>query len=1357
MAIEEIFLAVVEKAPAKRAAFLDAACAGDAALRSQVEALLRSHEQAGSLLEQPLFRAAPTVDEPTRAEQGGVIGPYKLVQPLGEGGMGTVWMAQQTEPVKRLVALKVIKPGMDSQQVLARFEAERQALALMDHPNIARVLDAGTIADRRLQIADLKSEISNLKSEIAVGRPYFVMELVKGVPITTYCDEHRLTPRQRLELFVPVCQAIQHAHQKGVIHRDIKPSNVLVALYDGKPVPKVIDFGIAKATGPQLTAHTLVTGFGSIVGTLEYMSPEQAELNQLDIDTRSDIYSLGVLLYELLTGSTPLEKKRLKEAAMLEVLRLIREEEPPRPSTRLSASGETLSTISAQRQTEPSKLTRLVRGELDWIVMKALEKDRSRRYETANGFAMDIQHYLADEEVQACPPSAWYRFRKFARRNKTALAVAGLVLFFIVLLGVGGGWVLRDRAARRTVLEQAVMRAIDQTETASQRDRLPEASAALKRAEELLAGGECSEELRERVRQWRADLNLVTRLREARMLGLEVNLAGSCFSPELALPEYEAAFRDYGLDLAAVTTEEAAKRIRSRPQEIQVAVVAALDHWIEWASGNKSKDGNERGQLQAIVRAVDTDSWRLNMRAAFASGNLQKLVDLAAAPDLVQQPAYTQLRLGKLLCANGRLDEGLGVLRRGQQLHPGDYWIHSSLWEYLYQAAPPRHGEKYPSGRTWRNVSVGSAPPGFEEAVRCAWICVALQPDNAGARLNLGVALQRQGKLDEAIVQYREAIRIKRDYPVAHHNLGNVLLVKKQNDAAIAEYKEAIRLDPKSAAPHHGLGNVLLDKKQYDAAIAEYKEAIRLDPKFAMPHNGLGNVLRDKKHYDAAIAECKEAIRLDPNFAMPHYNLGNVLSDKEQYDAAIAEFKEAIRLDPNYALPHNGLGRVLHYKRQYDAAIAEYKEAIRLDPNDAAQHHGLGLTLYRKGRLDEAIAEYKEALRLNKDDSKTHTNLGGALEDKGQLDEAIAEHREAIRLDRDNNEAHINLGAVLVKKGARDEAIAEFREAIRIQKDDFAPHYNLGLVLIDRGRPDEAIAEFREAIRIQKDSSEAHTDLGVALKAKGRTDEALAEFREAIRLQKDYALAHYNLGYVLYAKSRLDEAIAEFREAIRLKKDFSEAHTNLGLALKAKGRTDEALAEYREALRINKNDVYARNNFRQTVEEAGDQLRRKGDLVGALAMVGKGHAVMPDDGALSNYLAWMLVVCPDPKLRDPKRAVELAGKAVGAAPDDWRFALGLGVAQHFAGEDRAAMKALTRSMELRHGEDAYHYFPLAAACQQLGNREEARKWYDKGVAWMAANKHPYAAELAFFRADAEARLGLGKPPAPEKASPEKRK
>jgi tetratricopeptide (TPR) repeat protein len=922
------------------------------------------------------------------------------------------------------------------------------------------------------------------------------MELVKGVPITRYCDERRLTPRQRLELFVPVCQAVQHAHQKGVIHRDIKPSNVLVALYDGKPVPKVIDFGIAKAAGQPLTERTLVTGFGEVVGTLEYMSPEQAELNQLDIDTRSDIYSLGVLLYELLTGTTPLEKKRLKEAALLEVLRVIREEEPPRPSARLSTTEE-LPSVAANRGLEPRKLSGLVRGELDWIVMKALEKDRSRRYESANGFAADVQRYLADEPVLACPPSAAYRLRKFVRRNGGRLVFAtGVCVLVAAVLG-SIGWAVRDRALREAERqrEQAARQyraanelalALDRAELFHGEGRRAEALAALGQAE-LLAGeapadptlGARLAALQERLEAEARDQEFVARFEDVRLrLQSQVDVQNSAFTTKEALPAIREALRRHGVALGVMPPAQAAAYIRGRPEPVRRNLVAALTDCV---SGVAKGEVESPTWLIATLDAADNDAWRVRVRRALADRDRQALEQMARAADVREQPPSLLLAVASALPKQLR-ETRLELFRRIQRAYPADLWANHGLAMELRGAGQPA------------------------EAIRYFTAALALRPDNPGIYLNRGNALKDAGEVDAAKADYRQSLALAPEYAAAHSHLGDVLSAQGRRDEAIAEYREVIRLNKDDPEAHYNLGTTLSAQGRRDEAIAEYRAALTTKQNF-------------------------------PQAYKAHVNLGIALSAKGRLDEAIAEYREAIRLNKDDPKAHYNLGNTLSDQGRRDEAIAEYREAIRLNKDDPEAHTNLGNALSAKGRLDEAVAEFRAALRLKADLPEAHNGLGLALHDKGRLDEAIAEYRAAIRLKKDSPQTHNNLGRTFLKKGQLDEAVAEYRAAIRIKKDYARAHYGLGLALSAQGRLDEAIAEYRAALTTKQNfpqADKAHVDLGKALSAKGRLDEAIAEYRAAIRLKADFPETHNGLGNALKQRGEFRQALEELRRGHEL-------------------------------------------------------------------------------------------------------------------------------------------------------------------------------------------------------------------------------
>jgi serine/threonine protein kinase/Tfp pilus assembly protein PilF len=1036
--------AMALSSPSECEAYLQEACAGDPELRAELESLLQAHHDAGFFLaERKAGPVAVTAHESISERPGTFIGPYKLLEQIGEGGFGVVFMSQQQEPIRRKVALKVLKPGMDTRQVIARFEAERQALALMDHPNIAKVLDAG---------------------QTPSGRPYFVMDLVSGLPITDFCDQQQLTPRERLELFVSVCEAVQHAHHKGIIHRDLKPSNVLVTMQDGAPLVKVIDFGIAKALGQELTDKTLFTGFAQIIGTPLYMSPEQAAPNSVDVDTRSDIYSLGVVLYELLTGKTPFDKERLREAGLEEIRRIIREEEPPRPSTRVSTLGQAASTISSCRKSDPKRLSQLLRGELDWIVMKALDKDRKRRYETASAFAADVQRYLHDEPVQACPPSGWYRFRKFTRRNKAAVLTTLVALALLMVAGAGlWSWQHQEtlrRAENNFHTEQrrgSVEASLEQLKELHRRALWPQAEKLLDQAEQQV-GSLGDAVLGDKVAQTRRGTVFLKRLDEIRLEKSMIVQGKMDFAG--ALPKYRQAFLENGLDL--LHGDPALLAAKLNASEYRDYLLAALDDWA------LEEGADNRQRIMGITATATSQAWRRQLSESWDDGiDLAEIYD--AIPEKDRTPAIICLVASRL---NNLGQDGAGRLERGLRQYPGDFWLHFFL------------------GVARHDLAIG--------AFRAA---LAIRPGTGAAHNSLGNALCRKKAYDAGIAEYEEAIRLEPKHAFPHISMGDALREKKEYNAAVAEFQKAMHLDPKLSGPHNGLGNVLWDKKEYDAAIREYQEAIRLGPKDPTPHVGMGNVLHDKKEFDEAIREYKEAIRLGPNMGNPHNSMGYVLREKKKYDAAIAEFRKAMELEPELAaMAHYGIGYVLYEKKAYDAAIFEYEEAIRLDPKLAAAYNGWGNVLWERKELEAASAKYQEAIRLDPKFAQPHIGLGNVLGDKEDYKGAIREFEEATRLDPSDARPHFNLGTLLYGRKQFDAAIREFKAAIQLDRTFAAPHVNLGNIFRERKEYAAAIDEFNEAIRLDPDFAFAHANLGLAYRNSGRFRESVSAFGQALKL-----------------------------------------------------------------------------------------------------------------------------------------------------------------------------------------------------------------------------------------------------------------
>ena len=921
-------------AGAERERFLSEACRDDPLLKEEVLSLLEAHRAAGDFLSNAaLSGSAGEAEKP-----GDRIGPYKLLEQIGEGGCGVVYMAEQEEPVRRRVALKVIKLGMDTRQVIARFEAERQALALMDHPNIARVFDGGATV---------------------TGRPYFVMELVRGVKITSYCDQNRLSTSDRIALFIKLCQAIEHAHQKGIIHRDIKPSNVLVAQHDTEAVPKVIDFGIAKATTGQLTDKTLFTAFLQFMGTPAYMSPEQARMSGLDIDTRTDIYSLGVLFYELITGHPPFDPEKLCASGFDEIRRIILEEEPPTPSRRLSTiNGAELTTVAASRHTQPLRLLSLVRGDLDWIVMKCLDKNRARRYETASALALDLQRHLKNEPVLACPPSAIYRARKFARRNKAGLAIAsalGLAALFIVAeLAISNQRVVREKDRTEAALTQA----LEQKERADRnlsRARQAVKDYLLKTSENPLLQSGDFQALRQDLLQSAIPFyeEFVRQDRQDPSLELEQGLAHDDLGflrqelgdKERAVEDFEAAQRILGR-LSASFPDHPVYRLR-----------------LVESHNNRASALDDLGRLDAAEA-----EYRLALTLVE-----QLIAERGPASDRLESLSRVQGNLGLLLQESGRLPDAEPLLRRT-----------IATREKLLEGQPDSLPLRGQLANSWNNLGallraqrkpedaeqafervleiLGSEEPGHpRNGASEQKLYLRLQQGRARAWNNLGMIRNQTARHADAERAFREALAIKqtladrfpsvpayrRDLASSLNNLGTVLSSAKREDEARSAYEKAIELYEKLAADSPG------DALHAVELAGTYSNMGRLIGDRGQLEQSLPWLAKSIDGLEAAMSRDERVAKVRESLCVARWTRAMTLAELDRFSEALKDWDRAIEVDDGRYRQQLRLRRAsnLLQMKEYAratadaAAIAEAANATAEDIYNAACVYALSAEL----------------------------------------------------------------------------------------------------------------------------------------------------------------------------------------------------------------------------------------------------------------------------------------------------------------------------------------------------------------------------------------------------------------------------
>jgi tetratricopeptide (TPR) repeat protein len=1326
---------------------------------------------------------------PEMPERPALTGRLQLHGEIARGGMGAVLKGRDADLGRDLAVKVLLEAHAGNAEMVRRFVEEAQIAGQLQHPGVAPVYELGMFADQR---------------------PYFTMKLVKGKTLAALLAEragekvsgpflstkrvltpfHPLAPREDLPRFVgifaQVCQTLAYAHARGVIHRDLKPANVMVGAFGEV---QVMDWGLAKVLPEggiederkaQQAAVSVIrtqrsggsdtpeagsrTQAGTALGTPAYMAPEQARGEVDLVDQHADVFGLGAILCEILTGQPPFTGKgpeATRKAQMGKVEDAF---------ARLDACGADGKLVGLARRclaAEPWERPRdagKVAEELTAYQESVTQRLRAAELAQAAEEARAEEARATAAQERQARQAAQARAAAERRSRRLTVALAATVLLAVGVAGGGGLWLRASRDARQAKVSSDVHEALNQATAFRAQARaggpgsqtlLAQAREQAERAAALAEHGPADEDLWDRVTTLREELaeeerdrRLFADLEAARLAQAGTDVARSLFTRERAVPLFREALRSYGLPVGEAEPAAVAERIRQRPAAVREALLAALDDWTDLAVDPRYRVAEPHlDWLRRVVAAAEPEGWGKELRAALAEKDEGRrraaLERLARGADVRKLPARALTRLASRLTDAGAGRTAVRLLRRAHRQYPADFWINQLLGQALKAQKPPE----------------------LAEAVRYLTAAVALRPDSPGCYVNLAAALNQQGRVDEAIACNRKAIELDRKYTAAHVSLGLELQAKGETDAAIASYRKAVELDAKNAAVHLYLGRLLCDKKHdYDAAIACFRKAVELDVKQASVHLELGAMLCDKKHdYDAAIAcfhkaiqlEAKNAwghvnlgvalrgkgrmdeaiasyrkgIELDPKNAKGHSNLGAILCDvKHQYDAAIACFHRAIELEPKSAYLHVNLGIALRGKAQEDAAIAKalagpfhtgamllrptdqmnaaiacFRKAIELDPKYAPAHYNLGKAVHDKGQVDTAIACFRKAVELDPKLARAHHDLGQGLRDKGQVDEAIACFRKAIELDPKLAGAHIDLAAILFGwKRDYPAAIASYRKAIKLAPKVAALYRDLAVALSRNGQVDEAIGCYRQAIQLDPKDAVLYRDLGVALYDNGQVDEAIACHRQAIQLYPKYALAYNGLGIALARQGKLDEAIACYRQTIQLEPKFAMAHNNLAYALADQGKLDEAIACYRQVVKLDPKNAGAHFNL-------GSFLLKQGKLDEAIACYRQAIKVAPKLPVAHYNLG--LALARQDKLDEAiacyRRAIELDPKFAYAH-------YGLGIALHKQRKLDEAVACYRQAIKLAPMYAPVHT-DLGNALASQGKPDEAVACYRQAI------------------------------------------